>query len=230
MPFSKPHNTQRCQMNSTVSLINWLAERNPTICSKLPWRWGQSPEVRYFKWLPHIPPLEAGSWTHTHFFTNDYGSCHVLWHVDQGSPPSKRLYLTSDLLLSCAHIQAQTYKHKSTDLQCHGAKWYSFKASGWERGPEAVGSAQTSQSEKRGSQVPLWLCTFCQLISDLGNMRRAPPSMDPLHPPCWAYSKDEMWEDAGQRQMAFFPHPLSSSQSVFFSTLGLLIYPHGSSV
>lgn len=38
MPFSKPHNTQRCQMNSTVSLINWLAERNPTICSKLPWR------------------------------------------------------------------------------------------------------------------------------------------------------------------------------------------------
>ena len=91
-----------------------------------------------------------GSWQLTPhaFFRNLSGSCHVLWHVDQGSPPSKGLYLTSDLVLSCAHIQEQTYTHKSTDPHCHGAKRSSFKARVWERGPEDFGSTQTSQPEK----------------------------------------------------------------------------------
>lgn len=78
--------------------------------------------------------------------------------------PSKGLYLNSDLLLSSAHIQQQTHTHKSTDPHCHGAKRYSFKASGWERGPKAFGSAQTSQPVKTGSQVALWLHTFCELM------------------------------------------------------------------
>lgn len=71
----------------------------------------------------------------------------------------------------CTHPSTNT----QTQINRPAVSWsqrYSVKASGWERGPEAFGRAQTSQPERRGSQVAQ--CRFCQLISALGNTTRAP--------------------------------------------------------